>query len=46
MLIVGYFDKTAYPEPSYCNPVPWQPVDVPINEYVKKDVRRYKSHEM
>ena len=27
--VLGYYDANAYPAPSYYNPVPWRPVDIP-----------------
>jgi len=27
--VVGYYDANAYPAPSYYNPIPWHPIEIP-----------------
>ncbi|XP_059160059.1 coiled-coil domain-containing protein 34-like [Physella acuta] len=30
--IKGYHDRSAYPQPTFCNPIPWQPVAIPTQK--------------
>jgi len=27
--VLGYYDANAYPAPSFYNPVPWHPIEIP-----------------
>ena len=36
--VSGFYDWSSYPSPSYYNPVPWQPIDIP------KDQKHMKSN--
>uniref|UniRef100_A0A287DA79 Coiled-coil domain containing 34 n=1 Tax=Ictidomys tridecemlineatus TaxID=43179 RepID=A0A287DA79_ICTTR len=28
-MIVGFYSGTSYPEPAFCNPIPWKPIHMP-----------------
>lgn len=34
--LTGYFDGSSYPAPTFVNPLPWQPVEVPKSKTQKK----------
>ncbi|XP_012937952.1 coiled-coil domain-containing protein 34 isoform X1 [Aplysia californica] len=34
--MTGYHDRSAYPQPTFCNPVPWQPPSIPSSQKAEK----------
>lgn len=42
-LLLGYFDKAAYPQPAFYNPIPWQPVEVPFDGRPSKSGKRRQT---
>ncbi|XP_045170495.2 coiled-coil domain-containing protein 34-like [Mercenaria mercenaria] len=41
--LTGYHDTSAYPVPSFYNPMPWQPIHIPRPASERKQKRRVKS---
>ncbi|XP_041365905.1 coiled-coil domain-containing protein 34-like [Gigantopelta aegis] len=37
--LTQYHDTGAYPTPSYCNPIPWQPIHIPTEKKTDKPKR-------
>uniref|UniRef100_A0A0B6Y8X6 Coiled-coil domain-containing protein n=1 Tax=Arion vulgaris TaxID=1028688 RepID=A0A0B6Y8X6_9EUPU len=37
--VTGYHDRNAYPEPTFCNPIPWQSASIPSSQSIEKKNR-------